>query len=91
VFFPGIFVCSQSGHHPLESRVFFFLGVPILWFQGEFLKLLIRNIFDSTLEKRKFPKTFNRHSAKIQKKNRQIWKMQKKWQSSKGIFSQIWL
>jgi hypothetical protein len=57
---------------------FFFFLVPILWFQGEFFFLFIRNIFDSTLEKRTFPKKLLIATVQKfrEKKNPEIWKMQ---------------
>jgi len=69
---------------------FFFSNFfPILCIQkfGEFFRLHTRKTkFSKKIQK------FNHHSAKFRKrKNPEIWKMKKKWQSSKGIFSQIWL
>jgi hypothetical protein len=87
VFFPGIVVIINWK----AGFSFFLFGFQFCGFEV-IVFLFIRNIFDSTLEKINFPKTFNRHCAKIRKKKTpEIWKMQKKWQSSKGIFSQIWL
>jgi hypothetical protein len=37
VFFPGIFVCSESGYHPLEAGVFFFFLFQFCGFEVDFV------------------------------------------------------